>query len=236
MTDTTFLVLHAYKSKKEGEITLNIGDLVSITQELKKGFCYGKINGNNKKGIFPRRIVEQYDENWVMNAPLDQPILKGSLSKRRSKFQSWKKRNVQLYPRSLCWNKKLNSEPIGLVLLTDCRKLVKIQHKKKTKYPIFFLQSSTKSWKFKCKSESDREVWVSTLVKQINTLSKEFEYLEARNYTKLKKNNQKSQDSLLENPQLQNTTQKQKKFSRRSLTFQKHRVKKSINDKILENN
>ncbi|KAJ6249204.1 dual adapter for phosphotyrosine and 3-phosphotyrosine and 3-phosphoinositide [Anaeramoeba flamelloides] len=172
MTETRFLVLHAYKSKKEGEISLNIGDLVTITKELKKGFCSGKIFGYNQNGIFPRRIVEQYDENWVMNAPLSQPILKGSLSKRRSKLQSWKKRNVQLYPRSLSWNKKLNSEPLGLVLLKDCRRLVKIKHRKKTKYPIFFLQSSTKSWEFKCNSESDREVWVGTLVKQINTITK----------------------------------------------------------------
>ncbi|KAJ3423330.1 sh3 domain-containing [Anaeramoeba flamelloides] len=114
MNNTKYLVLHSYKSKKEGEIPLNIGDLVFITKELKKGFCYGKNLGNNKKGIFPRRIVEQYDENWVMNAPLDQPILKGSLSKRRSKFQSWKKRYVQLYPRSLSWNKKLNVNTISL--------------------------------------------------------------------------------------------------------------------------
>ncbi|KAJ6233040.1 dual adapter for phosphotyrosine and 3-phosphotyrosine and 3-phosphoinositide [Anaeramoeba flamelloides] len=171
MNTTNYLVLHSYKPKKEGEITLNIGDLVFITKDLKKGLCYGKNLGNNKNGIFPRRIVEQYDENWVMNVPLSQSILKGSLTKRRSKFQSWKKRYIQLYPRSLSWSKKINTEPIGLVLLKDCRKLVKIKHRKKTKHPLFFLQSQKKSWEFKCKSESDREVWVSTLMKQIKTLT-----------------------------------------------------------------
>ncbi|KAJ6255010.1 rho/rac/cdc gtpase-activating protein [Anaeramoeba flamelloides] len=195
MSTIKFLVLHSYKSKKEGELTINVGDLVRITHEGKKGYCYGSIVGKKQKGLFPRCFVERYESSWEMNSPLSEPILKGILSKRRSKLQSWKKRQVKLFPHSLAWYKSTNPEPIGLVLLKDCRKIVKLIPKKKVKYPVFLLQSSVKSWEFRCKSEKDQKVWVTSLLNQIKKFSTRFEYYEAKNYKNLQKVSLVSQSS-----------------------------------------
>ncbi|KAJ6241846.1 rho/rac/cdc gtpase-activating protein [Anaeramoeba flamelloides] len=158
---------HNFKTKKKGHLKLKIGDTLTIVEDNGNlGYCLGKIVQSQETGLFPRSYVHKIES--LEQVSVYKALKQGVMSKRRTKYKPWKKRIVKLYNSSLSWFKNENSnEPLGAVLLQKCFPIIAISKQKSPKR--FILKSNKKEWEFRCKSTSEREVWIETINKQIKS-------------------------------------------------------------------
>ncbi|KAJ3434757.1 rho/rac/cdc gtpase-activating protein [Anaeramoeba flamelloides] len=134
---------HNFKTKKKGHLKLKIGDTLTIVEDNGNlGYCLGKIVQSQETGLFPRSYVHKIES--LEQVSVYKALKQGVMSKRRTKYKPWKKRIVKLYNSSLSWFKNENT----------------------SSYDTY---QKVSEWEFRCKSTSEREVWIETINKQIKS-------------------------------------------------------------------
>ncbi|KAJ3448906.1 rho/rac/cdc gtpase-activating protein [Anaeramoeba flamelloides] len=177
---TKFLVLHSYKPKKKGELTLEIGDKIIITGKENKSMCEGKIVDSEQSGKIPRSFLEQLKEGIETDPEILSKILyQGSLFKKKEGKDSYAKFFCKIFPRSLAlFKNKKQPEPLVVILLQEIVSIEKVKQMKKKKNSNFILKSETKSWHFRCKTEKEAKVWIEKILPQAQKVSSECKLIE----------------------------------------------------------
>ncbi|KAJ6249517.1 tandem ph domain containing protein [Anaeramoeba flamelloides] len=126
-------------------------------------------NNNNSK---PKQQVKE--GKVLSRVPPKKIIKEGWLVKKGEKRKNWKKRYFKLYPRSIGYYKKKNSDkPLGIVLLTGSAAGKRIGAKKKKEQNLFFLKTTKRFWEFRAKTQEERDEWVGVITKQILSITEE---------------------------------------------------------------
>ncbi|XP_070504190.1 CD2-associated protein-like isoform X3 [Chironomus tepperi] len=79
-------VIYSYKENKEDELTLAVGDILEIFDEVEEGWMRGKLG--NKVGVFPSNFVEVIESTSPINAnhktSLNNTIIQNKINNNRS--------------------------------------------------------------------------------------------------------------------------------------------------------
>ena len=86
-------------------------------------------------------------------------------------LKRWRRRYFSLQGRILCFSKDNNSNPHGLIDLTECKEVISIENGKvPTKY-AFQLNFKKESYSLCADTEEDKRIWMEAVSKIIESTS-----------------------------------------------------------------